>query len=68
MKPERLFVTFAVAVAVLLVAMMPTLASVPDRAFTAQLEPGNYCASCHTAADDRPAAGCWPGPAVWTGK
>ena len=62
MKTERLFITVAVSVVILLAAI-PALAGGLDHPPTAQLEPGNYCASCHTAGDERPARAL-----AWTGS
>lgn len=62
MKTERLFVTVAVSVVILLAAI-PALAGGFDHTPTAQLEPGNTCTGCHTAVDNRPA-----GVLAWTGS
>lgn len=54
MKSAReLMVVFALVLAILLVAF-PTLADAPSRSpKLSQVQPGNYCASCHTSGDDR---------------
>ncbi len=62
MKTERLFVAVAIAVVILLAAV-PVLADAPDQTAAGQLEPGNTCAGCHTAVDDRPA-----GVLAWAGS
>lgn len=58
-KIQAFFVGLAVVLVVLLAAT-PGLADEPSPA--TQVQPGNYCLSCHTAADDRPATAM-----AWTG-
>ncbi len=54
MKPSRaLFVVFWLMLVILLAAV-PTLADAPTRSpKLSQVQPGNYCLSCHTPGDER---------------